>query len=196
MDRLISLLAALVGLIALAAAVLVEIHGQTERKTIATELAAIRTSVEALQNAPAQAVQVPPPSNDGTIDALLALQERVKSLEDEATQQAATTAAGKEASSIAPLGNGVASAISANGPTTDCIPIGTRFMAAEGDDTAICRTDVVVRVSQVGDGTAIVDGAGPIVAGGFGKLGFGGCTVMVFSSDTASGYAELRVSCQ
>lgn len=33
-------------------------------------------------------------------------------------------------------------------------------------------------------------------AGGFGKLGFGGCTVMVFTADLASGYAEMRVSCQ
>jgi hypothetical protein len=193
MDRLISLLAALVGLIALAAAVLVEMHGQTERKAIAAELAAIRASVEALQNAPAPVAQTPPPSNDGTVEALLALQERIKALEGQAAQQATVAA---EAPSVAPLGNGAASAITADGPTTDCIPIGTRFMAAAGDDTAICRTDVVVRVSEVGDGTAIVEGAGPIAAGGFGKLGFGGCTVMVFSSDMASGYAELRVSCQ
>jgi hypothetical protein len=193
MDRLISLLAALVGLIALAAAVLVEIHGQTERKAIVAELAAIRTSIDALQKTPAPVIQAPQPNNDGTIAALLALQERVKSLEDKAVQEATTAAT---APSVTPLGNGASSAITADGPTTDCIPIGTRFMAAAGDDTAICRTDVVVRVSEVGDGTAIVEGAGPIAAGGFGKLGFGGCTVMVFSSDTASGYAELRVSCQ
>lgn len=193
MDRLISLLAALVGLIALAAAVLVEIHGQTERKVIATELAAIRASVEEIQKQPKQAMQTTAPTNDGTIEALLALQQRLKALEDQTTQQAAAAA---EAPSVAPLASGAASVITENGPTTDCIPIGTRFMAAAGDDTAICRTDVVVRVSEVGDGTAIVEGAGPIAAGGFGKLGFGGCTVMVFSSDAASGYAELRVSCQ
>ncbi|HWA17429.1 MAG TPA: hypothetical protein VG757_00390 [Devosia sp.] len=194
MDRLISLLAALVGLIALAAAVLVEVHGQTERKAIATELAAIRSSIEALQKAPAPAVQAPQPDNSGTVEALLALQQRIKTLEDQAATQ--QTSAATEASKVEPLGTGAASAITADGPTTNCIPIGTRFMAAAGDDTAICRTDVVIRISEVGDGTAIVEGAGPIAAGGFGKLGFGGCTVMVFSSDTASGYAELRVSCQ
>jgi hypothetical protein len=194
MDRLISLLAALVGLIALAAAVLVEIHGQTERKAIVAELAAIRGDLETIKAQPVQVVQAPQPNNDGTVEALMALQQRIKTLEAQVAEQA--TVATAAASSVAPLATGAASAITADGPTTDCIPIGTRFMAAAGDDTKICRTDVVVHVSDVGDGTAIVDGAGPIAAGGFGKLGFNGCTVMVFSSDIASGYAELRVSCQ
>ena len=190
MDRLISLLAALVGLIALAAAVLVEIHGQNERLAIVGELAAIKAELATLAAKPAAAAAEMPRS-DGTLEALLALQNRVKTLEDQAAQP---VIAPDPAS--APAAAGAASAITADGPTKDCIPLGTRFMASQGDETAICKTAVKVMVSEVGDGTAIIDGAGPIVAGGFAKLGFNGCTVMVFSSDTASGFAELRVSCQ
>lgn len=189
MDRLIALLAALVGLIALAGAILVQLNGQNERVAIAASLAALDAKVTAL-SAGISTLDVPAPVADtGFAEALLALQDRIARLE--------------EASKAEPVPAPVAaaptpanSAITADGPTTDCIPLGTRFVATAGDETAICKTDVVVKVTDVTDGFATIDSAGPVAAGGFGKLGFGGCTVMVFSADLASGYAEMRVSCE
>jgi hypothetical protein len=67
-------------------------------------------------------------------------------------------------------------------------------MAQSGDSFPICKTRAVVTVSSVSDGSAIVEGAGPIAAGGFGNLAVQGCTVMVFTADV-SGFAEMRVTC-
>lgn len=191
MDRLIALLAALVGLIALAGAILVQLQGQGDRERVAAALAQLETRVAALStsldNQPAA-----PIGDDGFAAALLALQDRIVALEDAAKRQPGPA----PAEEAGPAGAATPSAITTDGPTTDCIPLGTRFVATIGDETAICKTDVVVRISDVTDGTAMIDGAGPIAAGGFAKLGFGGCTVMVFSADLASGYAEMRVSCQ
>lgn len=189
MDRLIALLAALVGLIALAGAILVQLNGQNERAAIAASLAALDARVAAL-SASMGKLEIPAPATDtGFAEALLALQDRIAKLEDAAKAEPVPAPA---VAAPAPAN----SAITANGPTTDCIPLGTRFVATAGDETAICKTDVVVKVTDVTDGFATIDSAGPVAAGGFGKLGFGGCTVMVFSADLASGYAEMRVSCQ
>lgn len=187
MDRVISLLAALVGLIALAGAILVEVHGQSERGQLTASITELNRKVSEF------GVKLETPDQeDGTVDALLALQDRIAALEKAAKAQvvpaAPTNTATGDAASV--------SAITADGPTTNCIPIGTRFMAKADEATAICRTDVVVRISEVTDGIAMIDGAGAVNAGAFGRLGFGGCTVMVFSADLISGYAELRVTCQ
>lgn len=191
MDRLIALLAALVGLIALAGAILVQLNGQNERAAIAASLAALDARVAALSASMGKLeIPAPAPATDtGFAEALLALQDRIAKLEDAAKAEPVPAPA---VAAPAPAN----SAITANGPTTDCIPLGTRFVATAGDETAICKTDVVVKVTDVTDGFATIDSAGPVAAGGFGKLGFGGCTVMVFSADLASGYAEMRVSCQ
>ena len=88
----------------------------------------------------------------------------------------------------------VTAALSADGPTTDCIPLGTRFMAQAGDSFPICKTSVVVEVSAITESSALITGAGPVAAGGFANLPAQGCTVMVFSADL-TGFAEMRVSC-
>ena len=140
-----------------------------------------------------------------------ALQDRIASLEQAMADQAAQLAAAK-AQSSAPLPSGTPSAPStevaavapsegatpaalvADGPTKDCIPINTRFMATSGDSFPICKTKVVVKVASVSDGFATITGPGDIAAGASGSLAKG-CTVMVFSADT-TGYAEMRVTCQ
>jgi hypothetical protein len=215
MDRLIALLAALVGLIALLGAVLVQVHGETERQQLVAELSQLRSSIgEVAQPAPAAASSsVPQPVDDGTAQALLALQSRVVSLEGAIRDQAATiAAAAASAASVAtaqassqaaaptasmPAGatESAPTAIVADGPTKDCIPLGTRFMAKAGDDFAICKTKAVVKVTDVLDGSVVIAGAQPISIGGFGTLSGSGCSAMVFSSDTDSGYAEIRISC-
>src|SRR6185312_8766954 len=119
MDRVISLLAALVGLIALGGAILVHTNADTQRQQMATEIAQLKASVSllgnntntsavqataspqpssaqptassaqpsAVQTAMAASVEPPaaaaskPSTEPGVDDALLALQNRVTSLE-------------------------------------------------------------------------------------------------------------------
>lgn len=196
MDRVISLLAALVGLIALAGAVMVEIHGQTERQAIVNELAALRTELAELGTRPAPTGAPVTQTDPGYADALLALQSRIVTLEQAAkagtlATEVASPAAPAPTEASVPTGAG---STAAEGPTEDCIPLGTRFMGETGQSYPMCRSTTVITVSDVTDGTAIIEGAGPIVAGGFGKLGFNGCTIMVFSA--LSGFAEMRVTCE
>ena len=232
MDRVISLLAALVGLIALGGAILIHVNVDTERQQMAADIAQMKTSIGLAPAQPAVAAvssTAPKPADDGTVEALLALQNRIAALEQVTSNQAvelqaaraALTAASSApvastqvavadplASSFAELpassgsppppalsGAPIPAAVVADGPTKDCIPLGTRFMATSGDSFPICKTHAVVKIASVDDGSATIDGAGPIAAGGFANLSTKGCTVMVFSADT-SGYAEMRVTCQ
>jgi hypothetical protein len=215
MDRLIALLAALVGLIALGGALLVHNAATATMQRQATEIAALQ---EALKSAPAS---VPtqlqsssaPAADTKTADTVAALERRIASLEATTSAQATELAAARAtldaqadimssapapATEVAeaeqPKSSAAPAALTADGPTTDCIPLGTRFMSQTGDSFPICKTSVVVNVSSVSEGTAIVEGAGPVAAGGFANLPVQGCTVMVFTAD-AAGFAEMRVSC-
>ena len=99
-----------------------------------------------------------------------------------------------QTAAVTPPDGAAPAALAADGPTKDCIPIGTRFMATSGDNFPICKTKVVVKVASVSDGFATVGGAGDISAGASGTLAKG-CNIMVFSADS-TGYAEMRVTCQ
>lgn len=220
MDRIISLLAALVGLIALGGAILVHTNADTERQKMASEIAALQASIDTLGTAQAASASSAPASvepDNGVADALLALQGRISALEQKTSEQASalasasaqlaaqpstppvevatadSVAAAPPASSAA--ASGIPAAIAADGPTTDCIPLGTRFMAAAGDSFPICKTKMVVKVAAVSDGLATINGAGQVAQGDTGTLPQG-CSVAVFSADVSSGYAEMRVSCQ
>jgi len=220
MDRVISLLAALVGLIALGGAILVHTNADTQRREMATEIAQLKTSIAltAGQSQPAAsptpaAVQSKPTSDDGVAGALLALQDRIAVLERTTRDQSveleaarakladmasAPAAAAEPVTAVAtatpPASSATPAAVVADGPTKDCIPLGTRFMASAGDSFPICKTKVVVKVASVDDGLATITGAGDVAAGSIGQLDKG-CTISVFSADT-SGYAEMRVTCQ
>ena len=283
MDRVISLLAALVGLIALGGAILVHTNGDTQRSEMAAQIAQLKVSVDLLTQqtaggrtvpTPAQASipsaeppiseyvaaeapsssqapsssassSLPPPpplvapsassaprpappisseqpaasseqpiaapssaEADGQTADVKALQDRIASLEQTMAAQASqleaakaqstapgpTSAPDNEVAAIAPANGVTPAAVDAAGPTKDCIPIGTRFMATTGDNFPICKTKVVVKVAAVSDGFATITGVGDVAAGATGSLPKG-CNVMVFSADD-SGYAELRVSCQ
>lgn len=215
MDRLIALLAALVGLISLGGALLVHNNGTAIMTRQAGEIAQLKASLTLLNQQSPAALSARPEAaparngDDGTADALLALQSRIVTLEQLTREQAnaleATRVAMAEnpgaaapvaalAASEAPPQGATPAALAADGPTTDCIPLGTRFMAQSGDSFPICKTKAVVAVSSVSEGSAIVDGAGAIVAGGFASLPVQGCTVMVFTADL-TGFAELRVTC-
>jgi hypothetical protein len=199
MDRLIALLAAMVALIGLGGALLVHNNATAVMTRQAAEIAQLKASLTLINQRSTTRPSSEPPADDGTADALLALQTRIVSLE----QAAAAQAAAPEAAAVAPATEIAATqpdssdspaALSDDGPTTDCIPLGTRFMAQSGDSFPICKTKVVVEISQVTDGSALVAGAGPVAAGGFASLPQQGCTIMVFTADI-TGFAEMRVSC-
>jgi hypothetical protein len=211
MDRLIALLSALVGLIALGGALLVHNSAVAVTERQAAEIAELRTSLTQLSKQAAVISPRPesaptPPGDDGTAEALLALQSRIVTLEQTTQRQDTELAAARAAAALVPAptteiaavsqpaSSATPAAMSADGPTTDCIPLGTRFMAQAGDSFPICKTSVVVEVAGINEGSAVVTGAGPVAAGGFANLPVQGCTVMVFSADL-TGFAEMRVSC-
>jgi hypothetical protein len=264
MDRVISLLAALVGLIALGGAILVHTNADTQRREMATQIAALKTSISLLggpapastttaaipqltpitaekqASMPSAAVSIPSaePASSAeaaassssaassealdTVKAMQDLQARIASLEAQTKEQAAELDAARAqlaAASSASAPTQVATAdpvtppapsasvpggsssqpptpaaVVANGPTKDCIPLGTRFMGQGGDSFPICKTKLVLKVAAVTDGLATITGAGDVAAGAtvpYDK----GCTLAVFSADN-SGYAEMRVTCQ
>lgn len=192
MDRVISLLAALVGLIALAGAVVVGMRAEDAAKRMAAELVAMRTAIGRL------AAEVAAPAPDGFAEGLLALQGRIAALETAARAAPPPAASrpvatdGAEPSAV-PAAAGI-EAVSSAGPANDCIPRDIRFMAETGNAYPICGSDQVVKVTDILTDSVMIEGSGPVLAGGFGKLGFSSCSVMVFSVDPA-GFAEMRVSC-
>lgn len=221
MDRVISLLAALVGLIALAGAVLVATNGDLERRELATQIAQLKTGMALTNQRAPDAIpsSASAPAIDDMASSIKQLEARIGTLEATIASQASALAAAPAPSS-APVAapssasasadeNSVAmlqpsempsqaanpAALSADGPTKDCIPLGTRFMAKAGDNFPICKTKVVVKVAGVSDGLATLIGAGDIAAGATVPLSVAGCQAMVISADL-SGYAELRVTCQ
>jgi len=220
MDRLIALLAALVGLIALGGALLVHNSATATMERQQTEIAELREALKAAPAsapAPTQTTTAPAAVDTKTADTVAALERRIASLETTTSQQATDLAAARAAldartefaatssapadepatevaDASQPKSSASPAALTADGPTKDCIPLGTRFMSQTGDSFPICKTSVVVKVSSVSEGTAIVEGAGPVAAGGFANLPVQGCTVMVFTAD-AAGFAEMRVSC-
>ena len=217
MDRLIALLAALVGLIALGGALLVHNSATATMQRQATEIAALQDALKSGAPAPTPVQTAPAPQasapNTKTAETIAALEGRIAALEQTTRTQATDLAAARAAldaradilassapppTEVAvaeqPASSGQPAAYAADGPTTDCIPLGTRFMAQSGDSFPICKTNAVVSVSAVSEGSAIVDGAGAVTAGGFANLPVQGCTVMVFTAD-AAGFAEMRVSC-
>ena len=215
MDRLIALLAALVGLIALGGALLVHNSATATMQRQATEIAALKESLKGAAPAPAPvqtaaSASVSTEPDTKTAETIAALESRIASLEKTSSTQAIELAAARAAldarvdvssapatevaAAEQPDSSATPAAFSADGPTTDCIPLGTRFMAQSGDSFPICKTSAVVNVAGVSEGTAIVEGAGAVAAGGFANLPVQGCTVMVFTAD-AAGFAEMRVSC-
>jgi acyl-CoA synthetase (AMP-forming)/AMP-acid ligase II len=202
MDRVIPFLAAVVGLLALAGAVLVQISVDTRSRETAAEVVALRESIDALERKTAELAQtdeaLAAADNDGTIEALLALQERVKALEGASEERAVTASAGISSSdggSYATAAGAAPAEIDPSWPTTDCIPLGTRFMASTGDSIAICRTPVVVKVSAITGDNVFTENAGVINETASQAIPGTNCSLMVFSAE-AEGFAEMRVSCQ
>jgi len=191
-DRAIPFLAALVGLVALAGAVLAQLDAQARTNAVGEQLAQLRGAVEALTT---RAEALAPPADDGTAAGLLALQDRMQKIEGEwsTLQQAGPAPAAAAAAEPAPEAEAVAE-VDPSLPTTDCIPLGTRFVVTPNDRYPICQSKAVVKVGQITADAVEIDGAGMVVETGFGSLVGTSCTIMVFSADEA-GFAEVRVTC-
>jgi hypothetical protein len=191
-DRLIPFLAAIVGLVALAGAVAVQLNTDAKTKSVTDAVVALQASVEALgKRADALAV---PAADDGTAAGLLALQDRMVKLESEWTAQQASAAAAVPAALTPGDAPAATAEIDPNLPTTDCIPLGTRFMVTPGESYPICQSKAVVKTGMITADTVSIDGIGQVVETGFGNIAGTSCTVMVFSADEA-GFAEMRVTC-
>jgi len=193
MDRLIPFLAAFVGLVALGGAVLVQVTFEGRNQRIADEMAQLRAAMDELgRRADALAATDQALAEDGTVEGLLALQDRMDRLEGEWTT---VTASSEGAfSATAADGSPTPTEIDPSWPTENCIPAGTRFMATPGENIAICQTPVVVRVSAVTGDNVMIEGTGVITETAFRPIAGTNCTLMVFSAE-AEGFAEMRVSC-
>lgn len=197
-DRIIPFLAAFVGLIALAGAVTAQMSSEARTEAIGVEIAAVKASIDQLTR---QTAALPAaPVDDGTAEGLLALQDRMNRLETDWQAQkelVASLPASPDAtdSGASPADQSAKpAAIDPNLPTTDCIPLGTRFMVTPNETYPLCQSRQQVKVGTITGETVEVTGAGTIVETGFGALAGSNCTVMVFSAD-AAGFAEMRVTC-
>jgi hypothetical protein len=190
MDRLLLFTTAVVGIISLVATMVVQYETQQRFQRIEIEMDNIRINVDRAateaRQAKAEAEVAGVPIDDGSIDAILALQDRIAALERGGfiTPQTGAQLTGEQQAIAAGL----------EGPRTDCIPLGTRFMAQIGDKFPICHTPVVVDVISITADTATIHNAGTIVENGTGAFEGTPCQVTLLSADV-EGFAEMRVGC-
>lgn len=190
-DRLLPLLAAFIGLVALAGAVMVQVNTSAQTARTTEELARLRLSLELLNQ---RAVELAGAVDNGTAEGLLALQERMDRLERQWAALPEPLSFDPAAASGQPQDD-QAREIDPSWPTEDCIPIGTRFMATPGERLPICQSPAVITVSAITTDTVLLEGVGTVVENGSSPLPDTGCTVAVFSADL-EGFAEMRVTCR
>jgi hypothetical protein len=204
-DRFIPFLAAFVGLISLGGAVIVQLSADSRNQKYAAEIASLRAAVDALskraEGLAETNAELAAADDDGTVDALLALQDRMTKLEAEwesQPMQTASSAAGAlNAGASAPYSTAVGAepaAVDPSWPTENCIPLGNRFMMSTGDSVTICETPVAIKVSAITGDNVMVDGSGVINETASKPIVGSNCQLMVYSAD-AEGFAEMRVSC-
>ncbi|MGV3490672.1 MAG: hypothetical protein ACO1OG_05050 [Devosia sp.] len=186
-DRVIPFLAALVGLVALAGAVTVQINADAKTRAMAEAVAELRRSIDTL----AQPVVQLKPAETAADPAVAEMEQRLTELEAALAAQKATAVA----ATITPAETATAEVdIDPNLPTTDCIPLGTRFMVVPFESFPLCQSSVVLKTGAITEDAVNIEQAGTIVETGFGQIAGSGCTVSVFTAD-AAGFAEVRVSC-
>jgi len=203
-DRLIPFLAALVALVAMAGMITVELNSRAARAELSSQLADLKAALE--QGAPTTTSASAEGSSSEITAQISALADRIAGIEGK-VMTLETTA---ETASAAPAGLAIPDTVAAAGgddtaatetaaidpslPTTDCIPLGTRFIVTPGETYPLCQSKSVIQVGNITAESVEVQGAGAIVKTGFATLVGTKCTVMVFSADPA-GFGELRVTC-
>jgi hypothetical protein len=193
-EKLIPFLAAMVGLVALAGAVVVQTNVTAQNDAVRAELAAARQAMETVvQRTEALSTRLDAtgqPANDGTAEALLALQDRMVKLEEAAKAAPLVTPA-----PLATDNQAADAPVDPNLPTDDCIPQGTRFMVTMNSENPICQSRVVITASAISGDMVALDNGVMLVPGTPSPLPGGDCTATVISTD-AEGFAELRVDCR
>ena len=148
MDRVISLLAALVGLIALGGALLVHTNSDAQRREMATEIAALKTSISLL-GGPAPPGTTPmraatpqaSKADDAIAKTIVALQDRIAALEATSKSQAVELDAARAQLSAAPPTTQVAAA----DPGT--VTPGTPSVASDASSSQAATTPSVITAS-------------------------------------------------
>jgi outer membrane murein-binding lipoprotein Lpp len=196
---LITYLAAIVAIIALGGAVYLDQQNRARMAELSGQVAALKSAVDALpvtMKGSAPLAAPAPQPNDGTIEALLALQKRIAALEAAGVDPQTTGAIApvSEASATGPAPEMVGKTQLADGPTKNCIPIGTRFLATAGDSYPICRTTAVVKIKDVTMEGVLLSSGKMVLAGETGPVGFGTCALNVVTTDM-DGFADLKVTC-
>lgn len=193
-DRLIPFLAALVGLVALAGAVVVQSNVTAQNEAVRAEIAAARNALDLVrqrtENLSTRLDASGEPTNDGTAEALLVLQERMVKLEE-----AASTAPLASPAPLSPSETAADRPVDPNLPTADCIPQGTRFMVTLDDGYPVCQSTVTIKASAISAELVALDNGVTLVPGTPSPLPGGDCTASLFSADP-EGFAELRVDCR
>jgi hypothetical protein len=191
-DRLLLYTTAVVGLISVTAIIVVHYGTEQRFQRIEAILTDIRLNSDldrvatAAREAMTKGEQAGLPVDEGTIDALLSLRDRVEALEQRGTIRSQN---GAELT-----GDQQAIAAGLQGPADNCIPLGTRFIAQIGDRFPVCHTPVVVEVISITADTATIHSVGTIVEDGAGRFEGTPCQVTLLSADVA-GFADMRVSC-
>ncbi len=191
-ERLIPFLAAMVGLVALAGAVVVQTNVTAQNNAVRAELASARQAMDVVvqrtEHLSTRLDAAGEPANDGTAEALLALQDRMVKLEE-----AAKTAPLATPAPLSTSGNN--RPVDPNLPTEDCIPQGTRFMVTMDSENPICQSNIVITAAAISGEMVALDNGVTLVPGTPSPLPGGACTASVISTD-AAGFAELRVDCR
>jgi hypothetical protein len=187
-DRIIPFLAALVGLVALAGAVVVQTNVTAQNDSIRGEIAQTRRALDLVvqRNENLSTRLDTEQVDDGIAEALLALQDRMNRLEEAASAPPSMTPATTSAADRP---------IDPDLPTVDCIPQGTRFMVTTGDGFPVCQSRVVITASAITAEMVALDNGVTLVSGTPSPLPGGTCTASLISTD-AAGFAELRVDCR
>jgi hypothetical protein len=190
MDRLLLFTTAIVGIISLIATMVVQYETQQRFQRVEIEMDNIRVNIDRAateaREALAAAQSASVPVDDGSIDAILALQDRIAALEKGGVITPSTC--------NQVTGDQQAIAAGLEGPTKDCIPLGTRFMTQIGDKFPICHTPITIDVVSITADAATIHNAGTVVEGAANGIEGTPCQVTVFSADV-EGFAEMRVSC-
>lgn len=199
MTRFLGLLAIVLGLVAIAGSYGLWNDYRGEFRRMSSELAEMKVSLQLLtQRAPAPAsapAAAAAPASDGQADQIADLKNRIAILENVWRNPPAGGVNGQGSVPLSDTANALGGGTPPGGPTTDCIPLGTRFLLTPNDTYPVCQTKENLTLLTAGNGTALLQDLGTLAEGGIAKLGATNCRVSLLSVITDGGFAEVRVTC-
>lgn len=177
----LSLAAALVGGLALAASLWVYAETRQEALRLSTEIAQLRVSLDLYGRGNAATASTTSAPDTGLAD----LASRIAILEQSwrSGAAAATTTAPTPPANVA--------------QGDDCLPAGMRLLVTAGDRYPICGMDANIEIAGVDNGYVTLNDGTIISSGGSMPLPDTTCTISLTSSgdEGITGYGEIRVNC-